>query len=99
MSKMKALIFGFMAFAFFINFLTAQELDVPTPAGKLTDKSITAYVDTLVLELFTRNLFSGTILIAKDGKSLYTKAVGEASKEFSGSPTRWRLSSLLISKS
>jgi D-alanyl-D-alanine carboxypeptidase len=81
-SKLKVSIFGSLIFVFMMDVLAAQEISVPAPIGPLTPKNITTYVDALVAELVKRDLFSGAILIAKDGKPFYTKAVGEANKEF-----------------
>jgi len=50
---------------------------LPLPAQVLTDQ-----IDQ-VMDKFTKlDLFSGTVLVAKDGNVLYSKAFGEADKDF-----------------
>jgi len=82
MSKTKTWLLGLLVVAFSLYVRADQDINVPAPAGPLTPRSISAYVDALVAELTKQDLFSGAILIAKDGKPFYTKAAGEASKEF-----------------
>ncbi|MFC2097356.1 serine hydrolase domain-containing protein [Bacteroidota bacterium] len=44
--------------------------------------SLNKYLDELISELVKNDEFSGTVLVAKDGKPIYTKAVGLAHKGF-----------------
>jgi CubicO group peptidase (beta-lactamase class C family) len=55
--------------------------DVP-PAPALTDAEIVKRLDALVSRLAAADRFSGTVLFAKDGKVLYSKAVGVANRDF-----------------
>ncbi len=52
------------------------------PAKKLTETEIVKELDAFVQKLADADLFSGAVLVAKDGKTLYQKAVGIANKDF-----------------
>jgi len=52
------------------------------PAKKLTEDEIAKELDVFVQKLADADLFSGAILVAKDGKTIYKKAVGIANKDF-----------------
>ncbi len=52
------------------------------PEGDLTVRQIKDFADELIDELAAGDEFSGTVLIAKDGETIYTRAVGEASKRY-----------------
>src|SRR5262245_61945307 len=59
--------------------------DVPADKaehGKLEDTEIARLVEAYVDKLAAADLFSGTVLLARDGKPFYTKAWGLASKAF-----------------
>lgn len=58
-----------------------------TSARKLTEEDIVREVDTYVRKLGEADMFSGAVLVAKDGRTLYAKAIGEANKDF-GAPNR-----------
>jgi len=55
--------------------------DVP-PEKKLTDAEIAKELGAFVDRLAAKDLFSGTVLVAKDGKPFFTKAVGIANRDF-----------------
>jgi CubicO group peptidase (beta-lactamase class C family) len=57
--------------------------DWPKLAAKsgATNEELNAAVDAYVAELTKRDLFSGTVLVARDGKPLYFKSFGLADKE------------------
>ncbi len=55
--------------------------DLPA-ARKLTDEEIARELGTFVQRLADAEAFSGTVLLAKDGKVLFKKAYGLASKRF-----------------
>jgi len=48
----------------------------------LTAQEITAKIDEVMDKYVELDLFSGTVLVAKDGNILYAKAFGEADKDF-----------------
>ncbi len=52
------------------------------PTKKLTEAEMAKELDAFVQKLADADLFSGTILLAKDGKTIYQKAVGIANKDF-----------------
>ncbi|MDM7922035.1 MAG: serine hydrolase domain-containing protein [Pyrinomonadaceae bacterium] len=63
---------------------------VPAPenrSGKLTDKEIATEIESIAKRLAEADVFSGTILLAKDGRTLYKAAFGNANKDF-GVPNR-----------
>jgi CubicO group peptidase (beta-lactamase class C family) len=51
-------------------------------APKLTEEQIASELDTFVSKLAGADVFSGTVLFAKDGKVIYEKAFGTANKDF-----------------
>jgi len=57
-----------------------QGPNVPFPEGDLTNEKLGAFLDELIDSLVARDEFSGTILIAREGKPIYTRAAGEACK-------------------
>ena len=52
------------------------------PTRRLTDAEIVAQLRAYVERLASRDVFSGTVLLAKAGKPLFTGAFGEANKDF-----------------
>lgn len=65
--------------------MSAQPTDdpfVPLPALPVSNERLAAWTDSVVSEMAAEDEFSGTVLIAKDGVPLYTKAVGEAVKGY-----------------
>jgi CubicO group peptidase (beta-lactamase class C family) len=52
-----------------------------------TDAEMAAALEQFVSKLAGADLFSGTVLIARDGKVLWSKAYGEANKDF-GAPNK-----------
>ncbi|MEW6129154.1 MAG: serine hydrolase domain-containing protein [Acidobacteriota bacterium] len=70
------------------NRITGIGLDEPqAPATarltkKLSDEEIAKELDSYLQKLVAADLFSGTVLIAKDGKPIYRKAFGIANKDF-----------------
>ncbi|HEV2705095.1 MAG TPA: serine hydrolase domain-containing protein [Pyrinomonadaceae bacterium] len=60
----------------------------PTPADKqpdkkLSEKEIVRELEVFMQKLATADVFSGVVLLAKDGKIIFNKAYGEANKDFS----------------
>ena len=55
--------------------------DLP-PAAALADAEVARRVGAAVDRLAAKGLFSGTVLLAKDGRVLLTKAVGVANRDF-----------------
>jgi CubicO group peptidase (beta-lactamase class C family) len=53
-----------------------------TPAKKMTEAEMAKELDALVQKLAGADLFSGAVLLAKDGKVIYQKAFGTANKDF-----------------
>ena len=53
------------------------------PAKALTDAERVQQLDAFLRKLTDADVFSGAVLLAKDGKPLFQKAYGQASKEFS----------------
>jgi len=56
--------------------------ELPQSEEKLTDEEMVARLDALVKRLAEHDVFSGTVLLARDGKVLYKSAYGLASKRF-----------------
>jgi CubicO group peptidase (beta-lactamase class C family) len=68
-----------------INRLSARPGDDPTiqyPESPLTDEKISSFVDSYVKGLVAKDRFSGTVLVAKDGKPIYKGVFGEACKRY-----------------
>ena len=65
----------------------------PGPSARLatarvaSDAELASAIEQYVTTLATADLFSGTVLVAKDGKPLYAGAFGEANKDF-GAPNK-----------
>ncbi len=51
-------------------------------AKKLTDEEMGSQLGDFVQKLATADLFSGTVLLAKEGKTIYKQAFGTANKDF-----------------
>lgn len=62
--------------------LSAEEPIVPVPRHSPSPDGIKAYLDELIDSLVAHDRFSGAVLVAGDGKPLYTRAEGLASKSF-----------------
>jgi CubicO group peptidase (beta-lactamase class C family) len=65
--------------------LSAQPGEEPgfePPEGDLTQQDIVDFLDRYLDHLVSKDQFSGTVLIAKDGKPFYTRAYGLASKRY-----------------
>ena len=60
----------------------AEEPGFEPPEGDLTHEQIADFLDRYLDHLVSEDRFSGTVLIAKDGKPFYTRAYGLASKRF-----------------
>lgn len=56
--------------------------DSAKPAAKLTGEQMAAELDAFVSKLANADVFSGAVLLAKDGKVIYKKAFGVANKDF-----------------
>lgn len=52
------------------------------PAKKLTDEQIAQELKSFVKKLVDADVFSGTVLLAKDGVPIFKAAYGEANKDF-----------------
>lgn len=52
------------------------------PEQKMTEQEILAFVDKELEKMVAEDTFSGAVLIAKNSKPIFKKAVGMASKEF-----------------
>ncbi len=65
-----------------IGLRRAKPESATQPAKKLTEDEIAKELDAFVQKLADADLFSGAVLVAKDGKTIYKKAVGIASKDF-----------------
>ncbi len=52
------------------------------PTKKLTDAEMAKELDAFMQKLAGADLFSGAVLLAKDGKPIYQKAFGMANKDF-----------------
>lgn len=50
--------------------------------GRVTEGKIRHHLDTYVNKLADADIFSGTVLLAKDGRVIYKKAFGQANKDF-----------------
>lgn len=53
-----------------------------TSAKKMTEAEMAKELDAFMQKLAGADLFSGTVLLAKDGKPIYQKAFGTANKDF-----------------
>jgi len=68
-----------------LNLLSVRPGEEPgfeVPAGDLTEEQIIDFLDRYLDNLVSKDRFSGTVLIAKDGKPVYTRAFGLASKRY-----------------
>ncbi|UCB51740.1 MAG: beta-lactamase family protein [Candidatus Zixiibacteriota bacterium] len=59
-----------------------EEPGFEAPEGDLTQEQMLDFLDRYLDNLVSKDQFSGTVLIAKDGKPFYTRAEGLASKRF-----------------
>jgi len=59
-----------------------EEPGFEVPKGELTQKEMLDFLDRYLNHLVSKDRFSGTVLIAKDGKPFYTRAYGLASKRY-----------------
>ncbi len=59
-----------------------EEPGFEAPEGDLTQDQIAAFLDRYLENLVSKDRFSGTVLIAKDGKPFYTRVHGLASKRY-----------------
>jgi CubicO group peptidase (beta-lactamase class C family) len=64
------------------QFAPARTPSYLEPGKPLTGDELVAAVDTLVDRLAKHDMFSGTVVIAKDGRTLYRRAAGLASRRF-----------------
>ena len=55
--------------------------DLP-PAAKITETELVSRLETFLDRMAKAEVFSGTVLLAKDGKPLFKRAYGRASKRF-----------------
>jgi CubicO group peptidase (beta-lactamase class C family) len=59
-----------------------EEPGFEAPEGDLTHQQIADFLDRYLENLVSKDRFSGTVLIAKDGKPFYTRVHGLASKRY-----------------
>jgi CubicO group peptidase (beta-lactamase class C family) len=67
------------------------------PRGKATEKQIPEYLDAFLKPLVAADAFSGSVLVAKDGKVVYRKAYGMANRAWNAKnqpDTRFNLGSM-----
>jgi CubicO group peptidase (beta-lactamase class C family) len=60
----------------------APATDPNLPARRLTDAEVVEQLKAYVERMASRDVFSGTVLLAKAGQPLYSAAFGEANKDF-----------------
>ncbi len=68
-----------------LNHLSVRPGEEPgfeVPTGNLTEKQIIDFLDRYLDNLVSKDRFSGTVLIAKDGKPFYTRVYGLACKRY-----------------
>ena len=63
------------------TFAQVPQLTSSAPAKKLTDSEIVSQLNSLLEKAALEDSFSGAVLVAKDGKAIFEKAVGFANKE------------------
>jgi len=79
------------------QFAPARTPSFVEPGEKLAGDALLDEVDTLITRMAAHDMFSGTIVIAKDGKPIYERAVGLASRRFdvpNNMETRFNLGSM-----
>jgi CubicO group peptidase (beta-lactamase class C family) len=59
-----------------------EEPGFEAPEGELTREQVVDFLDSYLDNLVSKDQFSGSVLIAKDGKPFYTRVEGLASKRF-----------------
>jgi CubicO group peptidase (beta-lactamase class C family) len=59
-----------------------EEPGFEAPEGDLTPEQVVDFLDRYLDNLVSKDQFSGTVLIAKDGKPFYTRVEGLASKRY-----------------
>jgi CubicO group peptidase (beta-lactamase class C family) len=63
-----------------VGFVPARDPDAPN--RRLSDAEVVEQLEAYVKRLAARDVFSGTVMLAKAGKPLYQAAFGEANKDF-----------------
>ena len=63
-----------------VGFAPAPDPNVPN--RRLSDAEVVEQLDAYVKRLVARDVFSGTVMVAKAGKPIYQAAFGEANKDF-----------------
>jgi hypothetical protein len=77
-----------------------RDVEMPAellPREELTERDIHAKLDALMTRLVAADLFSGTVNLAKDGKPLYARAFGLASRSWNAGnkvDTKFNLASI-----
>ncbi|MCP4725176.1 MAG: serine hydrolase, partial [bacterium] len=83
---MKTRLFRFCIIMSIFIFLSVNAVKGNVDGTGNSDKQelnqVIEYLDKLIIDLAGKDEFSGTILVAKDGKPFYKKAVGEANKSY-----------------
>ena len=65
-----------------IRLETATDPSAALPTRRLSDAEVVAQLRSYVQRLARRDAFSGTVLLARNGRPLYSAAVGEANRDF-----------------
>jgi CubicO group peptidase (beta-lactamase class C family) len=85
------------------NKISAIGLERPNPPSdpqlekKITEKEMVASLDTFLQKLAAADVFSGAVLLAKNGQTLFKKAYGQADKDFNApnrTDTKFNLGSM-----
>jgi CubicO group peptidase (beta-lactamase class C family) len=66
-----------------VRVMLAPAAPPDAPTRRLTDADVVAQLRGYVERLAARDVFSGTVLLAKGGRPLFSAAYGEANKDFS----------------
>lgn len=59
-----------------------QDPTLPLPTGELTDAVLADYMNAFIDRLVARGVFSGAVLVARDGVPVYTRVAGEACRRY-----------------
>ena len=74
-----------------------SNVDPPPVDGNMSNEQLTGALDTYFSRLVASDMFSGNVLVAKDGKAVYEKSYGfadRANKVSNDSSTRFNLGSI-----
>jgi len=80
-----------------VSIQPTQDPQFDPPPGPMTDEKLAAYLDDYLGRLSASDRFSGAVLVAKDGRTIFARAYGEACKNY-GAPnsldTKFNLGSM-----